>query len=77
MIRVRQRNGEVVELGSAVAVEFIDTNGKLAAAITQSGGGMVTILTPGDPVFNAYANVNKLATSKVHVHEPFQSKPSK
>lgn len=75
MIRVRQRNGEMVELGSAVAVEFVDSTGKLAAAITQSGGGLVTILTPGDPVFNAYANVNKMTPSKVHVHDPFQKAP--
>jgi hypothetical protein len=77
MLRARQRNGEVIEMDSSVAIEFVDATGKLAAVVTQSAGGIVNILTPGDPVFNAYANVNAMRPSKVHVHEPFSGKPVK
>lgn len=74
MLQIRKRNGDVTVVDSSVAVEFVDSTGKLAAAITQSSDGTVTILTPGDPVLNGYARVNNLALSKVSVHEPFTSR---
>jgi hypothetical protein len=74
MIQIRRRSGEVVATDDSVAVEFVDSLGKLAAVITQNAGGVVNILTPGDPVFNAYANIHKLKASKVAVHEPFTGK---
>jgi hypothetical protein len=75
MIQIRQRNGEVTHTDNAVAVEFVDFAGKLAAVITQNVGS-VNFLTPGDPVFNAYARIHNFKPSKVTVHEPTTSKPA-
>lgn len=74
MIQIRKRDGEVITTDNSVAVEFVDSLGKLAVVITQNAGGAVNILTPGDPVFNAYARVNALRVSKVSVHEPFNGR---
>jgi precorrin-6B methylase 1 len=71
VIQIRKRSGEVISTDTSMAVEFVDSLGKLAAVITQSAGGSVSFLTPGDPVFNAYARIQKLQTSKVTIHEPF------
>lgn len=73
MIQIRKRSGEAVAVESA-AVEFVDSRGRLAAVITQSAGGIVNILTPGDPVFNAYARVNDMRASKVTIHTPTSNK---
>ena len=54
MLQIRKKNGETVVVEDSVAVEFVDSLGRLAVAITQSTGGAVNVLTPGDPVFNAY-----------------------
>ncbi len=74
MIQIRKRSGETVATDDSVAVEFVDSQGKLAVAITQSPGGTVQILTPGDPIFNAYARINSMRVSRVSVHEPFAGK---
>ncbi len=74
MLQIRKKNGDVVPIDSSVAVEFVDTTGKLAVVITQSPGGSVNIVTPGDPVFNAYLHISGLRQSRVAVHEPFKTK---
>jgi precorrin-6B methylase 1 len=73
VIQIRKRSGEVISTDTSMAVEFVDSLGKLAAVITQSAGGSVSFLTPGDPVFNAYARIQKMQVSKVTVHEPFEA----
>lgn len=75
MLRIRDKSGNVVPVSAGVAVEFLDENGRLGAVIIQKHDGLVEILTPGDQVFNAYANINKLRPAKVHKHEPFAGKP--
>jgi hypothetical protein len=74
MLRLRKRNGEVENLTDSTAVEFVDFSGKLAVVVTQVAGGAVNILTPGDPIFNAYARINSMRVSKVSVHEPFEGR---
>ena len=74
MLQIRKKNGETVAIDESVAVEFVDSLGRLAVAITQSAGGAVNVLTPGDPVFNAYARISGMRASKVSVHEPFVGK---
>ena len=73
MIQIRHRNGEATLTDDAVAVEFVDSVGKLAAVITQNIGS-INFLTPGDPVFNAYARIHNFKISKVTIHEPTASK---
>lgn len=74
MIRLRNNDSTTTDIPKSKTVEMLDATGRLALVVSQHPGGAVHILTPGDPVFNAYCNVNKLQPSKVHVHEPFASK---
>jgi len=75
MIRLRKPDGSVTEVDTANAVEMIDAQGRLAVVTIQRSSGQVQILTPGDPVFNAYCRTQKLSPSKVTVHEPVEGKP--
>jgi hypothetical protein len=76
MIQLRHKEGTVTEIDDSRAIEILDTQGRLAVVITQNPNDSVRISTPGDPVFNAYANICKLRVSKVHIHEPTpNSKP--
>lgn len=70
-LRVRDRSGKVHEVPEGCSLEFVDERGGLGVAITQQpGGGSIKILTPGDPVFNAYCNLTRQRPSNVHIHEP-------
>lgn len=70
MIQIRTKNGAATPVPSSHAIEVLDARGRLAVVITQAEAGSVRVLTKGDPVFNAYANIFKLRPSNVHVHEP-------
>ena len=74
-IKIRQKSGQVLNVAGDCALEILDTTGRLAIAITQAPSGLISILTPGDPMFTAYVHATKQRASKVHLHEPAPQKP--
>lgn len=70
MIRIRKNRHEVQPVNDADAVEIVH-EGRLAMVIIHERGGSVRVMTPGDPLFNAYCRANRLTPSNVTVHEPF------
>jgi len=72
MIQLRSQDGAVARVTADHAVEYVDSDGRLSVVVVQLRSGSVEILTPGDPVFNAYCRTHKLTPSTVTVHEPFQ-----
>lgn len=74
-LRTRDKAGNTTPIDGAVAVEFLDSTGRLAAVITQTHDGLVEVVKPGDQVFNAYLHIHKMRAAKVVQHEPFVGKP--
>jgi len=70
MIRIRTSSGDVREVSDAEAVEFVDDAGRLAVVTFTDRSGGVHIVTPNDPVFNAYCRTHRMAQASVTVHEP-------
>lgn len=69
-IAVRQLSGNRQIVEKSCAVEILDATGRLVAVASHREDGSVKIATPGDPDFNAYSRIHKLAPSRVVVHEP-------
>jgi len=69
-LRIRKHTGEVSDVVTNCVIEVTDSNGDLGVVVIQRGGGSISVLTPGDPLFNAHLIVTKQKASKVEVHEP-------
>lgn len=74
MIRIRKGNGDTVNLSHHQAIEIVDGGGLLGMVIVSDKKETIRILTPGDYLFTAYCNNNKMKPSKLHIHDPFESK---
>ena len=74
-LQVRARDGTIHEVPGNCSLEFVDEFKRLAVAVTQSPAGQVMILTPGDPLFDAYCNLTKSQKSRVHIHEDLVTQP--
>lgn len=70
MVRIRQHTGAVIPVDGRSAIEIIDGAGNLGVVVIQQASGSISILTPGDPLFNAHLIVTGQKASHVVVHEP-------
>jgi len=69
MVRIRKHDGKVGVVSQADAVELLDVQGRLVCVIIQQGELTTRVLTPGDPVFAAYAISHGLKQGHTIVHE--------
>jgi hypothetical protein len=70
MVRIRQQSGAVIPVDGRSAIEIVDGSGNLGVVVIQQANGAISILTPGDPLFNAHLIVTGQRASHVVVHEP-------
>ncbi len=68
MVRVRQKDGTVVDVTATDAVEILDLDRRLAVVITQDSRGSIHVSYPGEPLFSGYARLRGLPVAQVHQH---------
>lgn len=69
MVRIRQQNGETVDVDETVAVEILGLDKCLAAVIVQDRGGAIHVVFPGEPLFTAYSRAYATPAARVHRHD--------
>lgn len=75
MIRIRQSNGDLVNVPKDAAVEIVDDADKLAMVILKGHKGTIRAMTPGDPLFTGYCRTHGMRAAQVHFHETFDGQP--
>jgi len=68
MIRIRQQNGESVDIDRAEAVEILGLDRRVAAVIIQDRKGSIHVSYPGELLFTGYCRARNLAAARVHQH---------